>query len=59
MREKRGTAEGIREIEIVCPRCGKQEAYPIGAIRCSGCSLRLRVQIEAREPAGNEAALVS
>jgi ribosomal protein L37E len=58
-REKRGTAEGIREIEIVCPRCGRQETYPIGSIRCSECGLGLQVRVEAWEPAESETVLMS
>jgi hypothetical protein len=39
------TTETYKQIELVCPRCGQQAAYPTGSIKCSKCSLGIQVQI--------------
>jgi hypothetical protein len=35
-----------REIELRCPRCGRQERFPIGEIVCRNCSLTIRIEVE-------------
>jgi hypothetical protein len=37
--------EAYNQIELVCPRCGQRGSYPLGDIKCSKCSLGIRVQI--------------
>lgn len=39
-------AETYQEIELVCPRCGQSGRYPIGTIKCRGCSLAIDIRIE-------------
>jgi hypothetical protein len=46
-------AETYRQIELACPRCGRQATYPIGAIRCSRCSLEIDVHIRVPQRAGS------
>lgn len=42
-----GAAEtGGLTIELSCPRCGRQGVYPLGAIECPECSLRIRVEVD-------------
>ena len=41
------TAETYQQIELVCPRCGQGDSYPIGLIRCRGCSLAINISIKA------------
>jgi len=41
------TAEAYRQIELVCPRCGQRDRYPIGSINCHRCSLAIDIRIEA------------
>jgi hypothetical protein len=36
-----------QQIELVCPRCGQGGSYPIGSIKCRGCSLVINIRIEA------------
>jgi hypothetical protein len=40
-------AETYQQIELVCPRCGQGDSYPIGLIKCRGCSLVINIRIEA------------
>lgn len=35
----------FEEIELICPRCGNRDRYPMGEVTCEECSLRLRVEI--------------
>ncbi len=39
--------ETYQQIELVCPRCGQGDSYPIGLIKCRGCSLAINIRIEA------------
>jgi hypothetical protein len=41
------TTEVYRQIELVCPRCGQRDTYPIGSISCRRCSLAIEVRIES------------
>jgi hypothetical protein len=41
------TAATYQQIELVCPRCGQRDRYPIGLIRCRRCSLAITIRIEA------------
>jgi uncharacterized protein (DUF983 family) len=41
------TAETYQQIELVCPRCGQGDIYPIGLIKCRSCSLAINIRIEA------------
>jgi len=44
------TREAVQTVElalnIVCPRCGKQQTLPVGRSTCSGCALRFLIEIE-------------
>ncbi|MBN2475877.1 MAG: hypothetical protein JXB62_14795 [Pirellulales bacterium] len=32
-------------VELTCPRCGRQGKLPVGAVKCSECSLRMRIEV--------------
>jgi len=32
-------------IELICPCCGRQDAYPVGAFTCNACGLEITVKI--------------
>jgi rRNA maturation protein Nop10 len=36
----------MADVTLLCPRCGKKQQVPVGQSECSGCRLRIRVQIE-------------
>ncbi len=36
----------LAEITVVCPRCSKKQAIPVGGAICSGCELRISITIE-------------
>jgi hypothetical protein len=35
-------------IELICPRCGRQDVYRIGAIQCSKCRLEISIRITGK-----------
>ena len=35
-------------IELTCPRCGHQEIYPVGILKCTECSLEIRVEVNLK-----------
>ncbi len=39
--------EAYSWIELICPRCGHQGEFAIGAIKCPQCALKMHVDVEA------------
>ena len=41
-----GSLEGLADnIELTCPRCGEQQALPVGKSTCSNCGLEIRIAL--------------
>lgn len=46
VRQVEGLESTEKQIELICPRCAKQQLLTSGAAECSDCGLRFRIEIE-------------
>ncbi|MBL9148992.1 MAG: zinc ribbon domain-containing protein [Phycisphaerae bacterium] len=45
-------SEALREVTIICPRCRRSHAHPLGASACPTCGLRFELKVEEPRCAG-------
>jgi hypothetical protein len=44
--ERPDAAEGLVQMVVICPRCNKKQAVPLGDSQCQSCGLRYSIKVE-------------